>query len=122
MTLYKCFIKYRSSRSQMFFRLGVQILKVCNFIKKRLQHRRFPVKFVKFLRTPFLAEYLRWLLLKIRHNMGFHFLRMFWVYELTFSEPWKSSKIDPCTKRLKTVHKKFHLRYFTNKRIDFFMF
>ena len=26
--------------------------KVCNFIKKRLQHRYFPVKFAKFLRTP----------------------------------------------------------------------
>ena len=24
------------------------------FVKKRLQHRRFPVKFVKFLRTPIL--------------------------------------------------------------------
>ena len=30
----------------------------CNFIKKRLQHRCFPDKFSKFLRTP------RWLLLK----------------------------------------------------------
>ena len=25
----------------------------CNFIKKRLQHRCFPVKFSKYLRTPF---------------------------------------------------------------------
>ena len=24
-----------------------------NFVKKRLQHRLFPVKFAKFLRTPF---------------------------------------------------------------------
>ena len=28
-------------------------LRVCNFIKKRLQHRCFPVKFAKFLGTPF---------------------------------------------------------------------
>ena len=28
----------------------------CNFIKKRLQHRCFPVNFVKFLRTPFFAS------------------------------------------------------------------
>ena len=35
-------------------------LKACNFI--RLQHRRFPVKFAKFLRTPFLKEQLQWLL------------------------------------------------------------
>ena len=27
----------------------------CNFIKKRLQHRRFPMKFTKFLRTLFLV-------------------------------------------------------------------
>ena len=27
----------------------------CNFIRKRFRHRRFPVKFVKLLRTPFLA-------------------------------------------------------------------
>ena len=32
------------------------------FIKNRLQHRRFPAKFAKFLRTPF-SEHLRWLLL-----------------------------------------------------------
>ena len=29
-------------------------LKDCNFTKKRLQHRCFPVKFAKFLRTPIL--------------------------------------------------------------------
>ena len=28
-------------------------LKACNFIKKRVQHRCFPFKFEKFLRTPF---------------------------------------------------------------------
>ena len=40
-------------------------LQACNFIKKSLQHRCFPVKFAKFLRTPFFTEHLRWLLLKI---------------------------------------------------------
>ena len=34
-----------------------------NFIKKRLWRRCFPVNFAKFLRTPFLTEHLRWLLL-----------------------------------------------------------
>ena len=29
-------------------------LQVCNFIKKRLQHRCFPVIIAEFLRTPFL--------------------------------------------------------------------
>ena len=37
-----------------------------NFIKKRLQHRCFPVKFAKFLRTPFLTEHLQWLLLRYK--------------------------------------------------------
>ena len=32
-------------------------------VKKRLWHRCFPVNFAKFLRTPFLTEHLRWLLL-----------------------------------------------------------
>ena len=32
-------------------------------LKKSLWHRCFPVNFPKFLRTPFLTEHLRWLLL-----------------------------------------------------------
>ena len=38
---------------------------VCNFIKKRLQHKCFPVK---FLRTPFSTEQHRWLLFKISNS------------------------------------------------------
>ena len=34
-------------------------------LKKRLWHRRFPVNFVKFLRTLFLTEHLWWLLLYV---------------------------------------------------------
>ena len=33
-----------------------------------LQHRCFPVNFVKFLSAPFLTEHLRWLLLKGQSN------------------------------------------------------
>ena len=68
---------YRSSSSQMFFKIGVlknfrtfhrkilvleslfnkaSSLQVYNFIKKRLQNRCAPVKFAKFLRTPFLQS------------------------------------------------------------------
>ena len=65
----------RSSLSQMFFKICVNIsvrisfnkaagLNTCNVIKNWLQHRCFPVKFVKFLRTPFFAELFRWLPLK----------------------------------------------------------
>ena len=37
-------------------------LKTCNFIKKRLQHRHFPVNIAKFSRTAFFIEHLQWLL------------------------------------------------------------
>ena len=40
-------------------------LKACNFIKKRLQHRYFPVEFAKCWRTPFFKEYRQWMLLHI---------------------------------------------------------
>ena len=38
-------------------------LKVWGFIKKRLQHSCFPKNVTKLLRTAFLIEHLRWLLL-----------------------------------------------------------
>ena len=41
--------------------------KPATLLKKRLWHRCFSVNFAKFLRTPFLTEHLRWLLLEIRH-------------------------------------------------------
>ena len=40
------------------------MLQACNFIKKSLWHRCFPLNFVKFLRTSFFTEHLWWLLLK----------------------------------------------------------
>ena len=49
----------RSSRSQMFFKIGVSE----KFVNDTGKHRCFPVKFEKFLRTPFFTEHLRWLLL-----------------------------------------------------------
>ena len=71
----------RSSCYQMFFK--VDVLKIFGtftrkylcwslfliklqawrtIIKKKLQHRCFPVKFAKFIKTPFLTEHLQWLL------------------------------------------------------------
>ena len=40
-------------------------LRLVTLLKKRLQHRCFPVKIAKFLRTTFFIELLRWLLLLI---------------------------------------------------------
>ena len=37
------------------------LIKACNFIKKRIWHRSFPVNFAKFLRTPIFIEELWWL-------------------------------------------------------------
>ena len=45
-------------------------LKTCNFIKKRFQHRCFPVKLAKLLRTPFFTEHIQWLLLEISHELS----------------------------------------------------
>ena len=48
---------------QSFFLNKVAALKSVVLLKKRLWHRSFPVNFEKSLRTPFLVEHLRWLLL-----------------------------------------------------------
>ena len=76
-------IKFRSRRSQVFFKkfvlkqfanfigkhlcqsLGIFFNKVtglqnCNFTKKSLQHRFFPVTFAKSLRATCFTDYLQW--------------------------------------------------------------
>ena len=42
---------------------GVLWKRPTTLLKKRTWHRCFPVKFAKFLKTPFLIKHLRWLLL-----------------------------------------------------------
>ena len=67
----------RSNRWQVFFKISalkntailtgntcveVSFEQSCsNFIKKRLQHRCFPVNIAKFLRTAFFIEHIQWL-------------------------------------------------------------
>ena len=46
-------------------------LRPATLLKKRLQHRCFPVNFANFLRTPFFAEHIQWLLLKYIVNMEY---------------------------------------------------
>ena len=82
---------FRSSRSQMFFKVGVHknvanftekhlcwslfVIKLqafrpgCNLIKKRLQHRCFSVKFGKFLRTSIFTEHLRWIFFSFQYKL-----------------------------------------------------
>ena len=51
----------------------VEGLKACNFIKKKLQHRCFPVKFTNFLRIPILKNNCERLLLFFHYNSHHHF-------------------------------------------------
>ena len=44
-------------------------LQSCDFVKKRLQHRCFPVNIMEFLRTSFFIEHLWWLLLNFLQNL-----------------------------------------------------
>ena len=60
-------------------------LKVSNFVKKWLQHKCFPVNFREFLKTPFLTEHLRWLLLK-RVCEGTSLVNLFHPVILTYLE------------------------------------
>ena len=49
-------------------------LKAFNVIKSRLQYRRFPVNFAKFLRTPFFTEHIRQLLLEVSHELSPYYI------------------------------------------------
>ena len=71
----RIFLLLRSSRQKVFFEKG---LRSANLLKKRLRHRYFPVDFVKLLRTPFLTEYLWWLLLAIPSSL-------YWVEDFCYS-------------------------------------
>ena len=49
-------VQWKSSRWQMFFKIGIS--QACNFVKKRLQHRYFPMRYTKkkINRTPRLCQ------------------------------------------------------------------
>ena len=66
-----------------------------NFIKKRLQHRCFPVKFAKYLRTPILKNIFEWLLLN-GYNMEVFLLLIDsteTVFEATQRVLWENFEI-----------------------------
>ena len=75
----KLILRLRSSHLEVFCKKGHKIprrLRRATLLKKRLWHWCFPVNFAKFLRTPFLTEHLRWLLLHVR-NSSFHTLKWY---------------------------------------------
>ena len=51
---------HRSSRPEVFCEKG---LRPATLLRRRLWHRCVPVNIAKFIKTPFLTEHLRWLLL-----------------------------------------------------------
>ena len=64
-------------------------LRACNFIKKRLQQRCFPMKFAEFLRTPILKNICKQLLLKRGYNLEtLHFLQDIQERTFTVSVGW----------------------------------
>ena len=72
-------------------------LQVCNFIKKRLQHKCFPVNFAIF-KNIFLMEHLRWLLLFFLAQ--FLILILFNVLRLLAEVIWTYLLIRPFKKYL----------------------
>ena len=61
----KRFLILQESICVEFFFNKVEEPKNCNFIKSRLQHRFFHVKFAKILKTPGFTEHFQWLLLTV---------------------------------------------------------
>ena len=77
---------YRSSRLEVFLEISSNSLETtyakfsfsiklpdsapATLLKKKLWHRCFPVNLAKFLRTPFIPEHLRWLLLHTERNLS----------------------------------------------------
>ena len=55
----RCYHKIKPVLESLFNKVAG--LKAWNFIKNRLQHSCFPVKFAKFLRTPILKNICEWL-------------------------------------------------------------
>ena len=83
---------FRSSRPEVFCKEGVLRnftkftgkhlikLQASGLRKKRLWHRRFPVNFVKFLRTHFFIEHPWWLLLSFTSYLSHIQISSLWNY------------------------------------------
>ena len=94
-------LKSRSSRLYVFCREGALknfakftgkhqcqrpfFKKVAGLLRKRLWNWCFPVNLAKFLRTPFLTEHLRWLLLEILLLISNLDMLNFLLYQTSFS-------------------------------------
>ena len=104
-----------SSRPEVFCKKGVlakftgkhlcQISFLKTLLEKRLWHRCFPVNLAKFLRTLFLTEHLRWLLLKYYNCVLIKYLQLIPV--LNFSHDFFSCAIAisffTCSSTIKVI-------------------
>ena len=106
----------KSSRSQIFFK-KCAVKNFANFtgkhvcIKKRLQHRCFPVKFAKFLRPSFFTEHLRCLLLKLNIYMF-----QMWIYYILEQEI--SIGLTAMRKKLKIFMLQLPIYYILEQKIS----
>ena len=70
-------------------------MRACNFVKKKLQHRCFRVKFAKFLRVPILKKICERLLLFFQYNSHhfhyhhLHYHRKMQLYQGRIQRFWK---------------------------------
>ena len=94
-----CHVRVRSSRQELFCKKDV-LKNFAKFTGKWLWHMCFPVNFVKFLRTFFLTEHLRWLLLTFQSESTIYsfrtscskqaqYLKFKWTVTL-----WKYSRLN----------------------------
>ena len=68
----------------------------CNFSKMRLQHRRFPAKFVKLLRTPSFTGHLWWL---------------FFGFQKTVTRPFTYQKTDAKRNPWVAIYEQWFIQY-----------
>ena len=106
-------LKYRNSRSQMFFKIGalknfaifkgkhlrwslffknVAGLSPAILLKKRLSHSCFLANIERFLRTAFYIEQLRWLLLKVGNS--FYICNLYCFKSLLLSKFFPSAETN----------------------------
>ena len=83
----------RKHLNQSLFLNKVAGLSPATLSKKRLWHRCFPVNFAKFLRTPFLTEHPRWLLLTVAVSVSvstlYFLLDIFSFFTTLFHDYWQ---------------------------------
>ena len=76
-------------------------------LKKKLWHRCFPVNITKFLRTPFLTEHLRWLLLCFVTGM-FSEVTLIRAFSVSYGYGQKQSSRDflikRCSENIQQIH------------------